>query len=78
MFNDASLKLKKFNNFKTGNQFTEGIPISAIVIGYYSIIPNICYVDSKYYICAHSWSSTGSYGTLFIYSETVNCIVYYI
>lgn len=77
--NDASFNLKN-TNFTSGNQFTKGIPISVIQAGNSSrYIPNIYYNNSKYYIYAFSWSPHGgSYGTLFIDTEKISCIVYYI
>lgn len=69
----------KNTNFTSGNQFTKGIPISVIQAGNSSkYIPNIYYNNSKYYIYAFSWSSNSGYGTLFMNTEKISCIVYYI
>lgn len=66
-------------NFTSGNQFTEGIPISVIQAGNVYNLPNIYYSNSKYYIYAFSWSSNGGgWGEMFMNSVKIPCIVYYI
>ena len=78
IINDASFNLKN-TNFTSGNQFTEGIPISVIQSGNRSsYIPNIYYKNSKYYIYAFEWSSSSGFGTLFMDPIKISCIVYYI
>ena len=89
--NDASTNIKntKINNNDSYNRsykFTLGIPISVIIINSNSnnnyinlYIPNICYVNSNYYINVYEWSSTSGYGTLFMNNVyNYSCIVYYI
>lgn len=89
--NDASTNIKntKINNNDSYNpayKFTLGIPISVIIINSNSdnkyinwYIPNICYVNSNYYINVYEWSSTSGYGTLFMNNVyKYSCIVYYI